>query len=119
VFDGQEFSRFVVETFAKMGAEVRLTSDLVGYRRGQQLTMGELRKLEDGAVVWAHYRKGDSDKVNGPYRITKNRMIHDDSWGLEDGSSFACDFSPGCLSDTALAEEEHDWGPMRLFRALR
>jgi len=98
-----EMKDYVRETFATFGVDFKFEADdeLTKYRRGKQLTMGELRALDDGAVVWLYIYYKESVRADSAFRLERR----DDGWFFDDGSSGAADFgSDG--ADTALAEDE-------------
>ena len=86
----------ITSTFAEFGATVSFESDaaLDAYRKGEPLTLRELRALPAGAVVWVWYKEhGESGpRINQAMRATKS--AEDAGWVLEDGSSFVAEFEP-------------------------
>lgn len=109
---------------------------LSGYHRGKPLTVGELRALPKGSPVWVYYKEhGESGpRINGPMWATtcKDAGLAGDenTWALDDGSSFAAEFSPTGAYDpeagafnTALDTDEcfdegGGEGCMRLYHVL-
>jgi hypothetical protein len=79
-----------------LGCDFKLDPDraLSSYRRGAPLKLRELRTLPEGAVVWVWYKEHGErgPRINQAMRISKDSAC--DSWGLEDGSSFAAEFTP-------------------------
>ncbi len=80
-----------------LGVEIKFDTDraLSAYRRGTPLTVGELRALPAGAVVWAWYKEHGEDgpRIDQAMRISKSDA-EPNYWELEDGSSFAAGFKP-------------------------
>lgn len=88
---------FIQTTMKDLGGpEIKFDADrgLSRYRRGKPLTVGELKALPQGAVVWVWYKQHDEQgpRIDGPMRATYSP--DDGAWGLEDGSSFAAEFAP-------------------------
>ena len=115
-----------------LGVEFKFDPDraLSTYRRGDPLKVGELRTLPEGAVVWVWYKEHQErgPRINQAMRISKDSQS--DSWGLEDGSSFAAEFSPtgeydskrGAFAvpgdDTECFDEGGGEGEMFLYHAV-
>lgn len=112
--------------------EVKFDADraLSAYGRGKPLTLGELRALPENAVVFVWYKEHGEEgpRINHPMRASK--MPDEDTWGLEDGSSFAAEFTPtgdydheagtfAVPSDaTECFDEGGGEGEMRLYHAV-
>jgi len=87
----QKMRGAVEKMAATLGIEIQFDPDdaLGKFRRGPMLTMGQLRSMEDGAVVWLVVHDDDGSlRADGAYRLERR----DDCWMLDDGSSFAADF---------------------------
>ena len=70
-----------------LGIEINLDSNIVdGYRKGNQVTWGDLKLLADSkAVVWVVYRKDgeENNRIEGFYRVER---LDDGSFYFDDGS---------------------------------
>ena len=103
----------IQEMANKLGVEIEFGSDpeLKGYRRGDLMTMGELRALEDDSVVWLYIYYKESVRANHAFHIVREG----DCWILSDGSSFGADFEDtgGADSDPAVDE----WS--KIFKAVK
>lgn len=89
--------------FKKLGFDFKFDPDraLTTYRRGKPLTIGELKALPDGAVVWVWYKEHGErgPRMNGAMRVTKGAADAtgaggEEYWSLDDGSSFGAEFTP-------------------------
>ena len=100
-----EMKDYVRETFATFGVDFKFEADdeLTKYRRGKQLTMGELRALDDGAVVWLYIYYKESVRADSAYRIEER----DGCWVFDDGSSFGADFVDEEGPDEDWATDEY------------
>jgi len=88
-----------------LGIEIKFDADdnLAKFRRGRRLTMGELRKLPDGSVVWLYIWYKESCRADGAFRLTRTK--DGGGWMLDDGSSFAADLEDEG-EDSDLAGDE-------------
>lgn len=118
--------------FSELGVDFKFDADkdLSGFSRGPALRLGALKALPDGSIVWAWYKEhGEArPRIDQAMRISRNQ---DGSWGLEDGSSFAAEFTPtgdydhgsGRFStpsdDAECFDEGGGEGEMRLYEAAR
>ena len=78
-------------------------ADLAKFRRGRRLTMGELRQLPNGTIVWLYIWHKESCRADSAYRL--ERTSSGDCWMLDDGSSFAADLED-VGDDSDLAGDE-------------
>lgn len=105
-------------------------ADLLRYRRGMRLTLGELRGSSDDRVVWVYYKEHNEHepRINGAMRMMR---VSDDCWSLSDGSSFVEHFDTNrkrdengrvidALGDYAAAVQDcAGEGNMTLYEAVR
>jgi hypothetical protein len=111
--DADEMKKQVVDGFKGMGVDFKFDADhdLDGYRRGEPLSMGALRSMKTGDVVWLYIYYKESVRADGAYRL---EVLDDGGWMFDDGSSFGADFY--CDEpDEAPAEDE--W--TTLYRAVK
>jgi hypothetical protein len=111
----------IQSTFRELGAEIKfkVDRDLKKFVAGEPLTLGELKSLPQGAVVWVWYKEhGEArPRISGPMRATK--ADDEDAWGLDDGSSFGAEFAPSIDSDDSECFDEGGGeGEMRLYHAV-
>lgn len=99
----EEMKDYVRDTMASLGVEFKFEpdDDLTKYRRGKQLTMGELRALEDGVVVWLYIYYKESVRADSAFKVERR----DGCWVFDDGSSFGADFDDSGR-DEDLAQDE-------------
>lgn len=92
------------DKLAALGIDLRFDADseLAGYRRGAPLTMGDLRRLPDGAVVWVYVFYKRSVRANGAFRVERRG----ETWMLDDGSSFNASFEDEGGADEDPAADE-------------
>ncbi len=115
-----ELRRAVEETAADLGININFDpdADLQQFKPGQILTLGQLRAMPDGTVVWV-YCKVDGDegvRINQAMRINADPKFPN-NWGLSDGSSFAAEFHLDGSDDQKCIH--YDFGEMRLSEAIK
>lgn len=100
----EEMEQYVKDTFASFGAQFSFDpdQDLSKYRKGNVLTMGQLRAKKDGDLVWLYIYYKESVRANSAFRIKK----HDGCWTFDDGSSFGADFDDDGRPDDIHAQNE-------------
>ena len=98
--------RDAVETLAEnLGIPLSFDADadLAKFRRGRALTMGELRAMPDGAIVWIYIWHKESCRADSAFRMTREN----DCFYFDDGSSWSADMAnDGDDEDSAPAENE-------------
>ena len=91
-----------------LGVPINFDSDraLTEYKRGKPLTVGELRALPKGAVVWVWYFEGGPHpQINEAMRATRDDSLSRTGTEEVPGDEAEC-FNEGCE------------GNMRLFHAV-
>lgn len=90
---------FIQKTMTSLGAppiKFEPDEDLRYFWQGKPLTIGELKRLPENAVVWVTYKKyghdGGGFRINHAMRVSREEGA--DAWFLVDGSSFAAEFTP-------------------------
>ena len=83
--------RDAVETLAKdLGIPLSFDADadLEKFRRGRALTMGELRAMPEGAIVWIYIWHKESCRADSAFRMTREN----DCFLFSNGTSWNADF---------------------------
>lgn len=105
----------IIDGFRQFGVEIKFDpdADLKKYRcTGRVLKQGELK---EGLIVWAVYKEHGEDhaRMNGAFRLLKGV---EDSFVLDDGSSFSADFTPWDPKEDCIDEGGGE-GVMVLYEA--
>jgi len=99
----EDLEKAVKKMAADIGIEISFDADadLSKFRRGERLTMGQLRALPDGAIVWLYIYYKESVRADSAFRIERR----DDCWVLDDGSSFGADLDDEGPDDAPAGDE--------------
>lgn len=99
-----EMRSAIEKTARGLGIKIKFEADddLGKYRRGKQLTMGELRALDEGTVVWLYIYYKESVRADSAFRLEHR----DNGWFFDDGSSLAADFQNKNGADGDPAQNE-------------